>query len=365
MKASNRPLRVMHIARVYLNPYAHQLTAGINQSSPQVRASVNDGFTLPWIVRRHGRFDILHFHWIEMLYAAPSRWRRHLKLTSVIAGLVWAKLTGVKIIYTVHNLRSHEGQSPRLNRIANRAMFRLADAIHVHNEQARADVKHHCGRTHNVFVIPHGSYIGTYPDTFSRETARRSFNFTNDQFVFIFLGLLRPYKGIERLLTAFEQTGDPRARLILAGHADSAGYKTMVLQAAERDPRLTVFPQYVPDNQLSRFLRAADCSVLPYHCATTSGAALLAFSFSLPIIAPDLGPFPALVEGSRGLLYDPATEGALTKALQAALAGESAGMGQNALAFARERRWDRIGTQHVRMYNVALGWLSATEGSND
>ena len=364
MAKMKRPVRVMLIAKVYLNPYAHQLAGGINQVSAPLRAEVRDGFSFSWMIRQTGRFSVLHFHWVEMLYAAPARWQRHLHLLSLIAGLFWAKWTGVKIVYTVHNLTNHERMSPHLNRAANEVMFRLADAVHVHNEYARIDVARCYKRTHNVFVIPHGSYIGTYPDQISREEARRQFELAPDHFVFLFLGLLRPYKGIERLLEAFARLDAPKARLILAGHVASPEYKAIVLAAAERDPRLQVFPEYVPDEEIARFLRAADCSVHPYQHATTSGAALLAFSFGLPIIAPAIGPFPALVDQHRGLLYDPEQKDGLLGALQAALRGEMAGMGEKAFTYADERRWDRIGRQHAAMYSMILRRpLPATAGA--
>ncbi len=366
MTKTKRPVRVVLIAKVYLNPYARQLAAGINQAAPKLRAEVRDGFSFPWMVRQTGRIAILHFHWVEMLYDAPVRWRRYLRLASLLSGLYWAKLTGVKIVYTVHNLTNHEGMSPRLNRIANKVMFRLADTVHVHNEHARADVARCCRRTRNVFVIPHGSYIGTYPDDISREEARCQFGLAQDQFVFLFLGLLRPYKGIERLLDAFSRLEAPQARLILAGHVASPEYKALVLTAAKRDARLQVFPQYVPDAEIARFLRAADCSVHPYQHATTSGAALLAFSFGLPIIAPAMGPFPALANHQRGLLYDPERENGLLEALQAALNGAMAGMGANALVYAGQRSWDRIGRQHAAMYSMMLHRpLTPTEGDSD
>jgi len=56
--------------------------------------------------------------------------------------------------------------------------------------------------------------------------------------------------------------------------------------------------------------------VLPYKNALTSGAALLALSFGVPVIAPATEAFEGLVEdGSTGLLYSADNPEALTRAL--------------------------------------------------
>ena len=69
-------------------------------------------------------------------------------------------------------------------------------------------------------------------------------------------------------------------------------------------------------------MNAADVVVLPYRRITTSGAAMLAWSFGKPVIAPAL---PAFVESMDnapflGILYDPTDPAALRNALQQATA---------------------------------------------
>ena len=69
--------------------------------------------------------------------------------------------------------------------------------------------------------------------------------------------------------------------------------------------------KFIHGEDLQIYFGAADVCVLPYRQVTTSGAALLAFSFGKPIIAPALGPFPSLVDQARGILYQPGEKGLL------------------------------------------------------
>ena len=62
------------------------------------------------------------------------------------------------------------------------------------------------------------------------------------------------------------------------------------------------------------YFNASDACVLPYRRVTTSGAALLAYSFGKPIVAPAIGPFPDLITPERGVLFHP-DKGDLTDAL--------------------------------------------------
>ena len=104
-------------------------------------------------------------------------------------------------------------------------------------------------------------------------------------------------------------------RLLLAGKPSSQNYLSSLQALAAGDERISLEPRFLQPDEVQIYLNAADACVLPYRQITTSGAALLAFSFGLPVIAPALGAFPNLVAGRRGLLYDPTEPGALSTAL--------------------------------------------------
>jgi len=339
---------VMQISKVRMNPYVRLLQEALREAG--ISCSVVDGLSPRLVGSWRGTVDVVHLHWLELLYTSRSFARSLRLLVAVLAGLLWAKAVGCKVVYTVHNLDPHEQAFPLLNRIANRAVFALADALHVHDKGARQRVVQTYGRRDSVYVIAHGSYVGAYPNNCTRQEARRRLGLADDTFVYLFLGQIRRYKGIGDLVAAFRQLADGSSELVIAGNVHDAVYGEELAQLTRGPARIHTWFQYVPDSDVQYFMNACDVCVLPYRDVTTSGAAILAFSFGKPIIAPALGGFNELVASERGILYNPATNDDLLRALQQARFGDMAEAGQRALAWAREHQWRTLAPRFARVY---------------
>lgn len=353
------PVRVAFVSRVRLNPYVRLLARGVHAAAPHIEIGHSRILSFPWLLKNARRYDILHIHWIEHLYLSPEAWQRRKGFLSVVSALLLARVLGVNMVYTVHNLNHHEGRSPILNHLANHLIFRLAHAVHVHDPTVAEEVRRRYGRREGVFVIPHGSYLGAYPDTMSREEARAALRakeipIPDDVFLFLFLGQMRPYKGVEFLIRAFQSLDAPRARLLIVGKAEAPDYADHIRQLAHTDPRIITHMTYVADEELQFFFRSADVCVLPYRHITTSGAALLAFTFEKPIIAPAMGPFLELAAEGRGLLYPPGDVEGLSAALHAALKGALSKAPARVRAYAHALNWPTLAREHVRIYERLL-----------
>lgn len=349
--ASQPDYCVLQISKVRMNPYVRLLQEALIEVG--IDCSLADALS-PRLVQSWN-FDVLHLHWLELLYASPHLGRSLRRLLAVVTGLVWAKARGTKVVYTVHNLNPHEQAFPLLNRIANRAVFALADALHVHDEEARRAVARIYGRRDGVYVIPHGGYIGAYPNTCTRQEARGRLGLEDDAFVYLFLGQVRRYKGIEDLVAAFHQLSDDTSELLMAGNVHDAVYGEELAQLTRGRIGIHTWFQYVPDSEIQYFMNASDVCVLPYRDVTTSGGAILAFSFGKPIIAPALGGFPELLADGRGIVYDPAAKDGLLCALQQARSLDVADARQKVLAWATEHSWPALAPRFARVYADVLG----------
>jgi glycosyltransferase involved in cell wall biosynthesis len=175
-----------------------------------------------------------------------------------------------------------------------------------------------------------------------------------DAFVYLFLGQIRRYKGLEGLLDAFWQSSDDVSWLVIAGNVHDAEYADELQQMADGRPRLLTWLRYVPDGEVQMFMNACDICVLPYREVTTSGAAVLSFSFGRPIVAPSLGSFGEMAGDGRGILYDPDDGEGLAQALARARSGDLAVAGRRALAWAEEHTWSALAPAFLRMYSDAL-----------
>ena len=356
--APRPPLRVALISKVSLNPYVSLLAQGLEKLGVQCCLERTFGLPLsgerpgganPDLLRRD-RTDILHFHWLELLYLHPSRRNRLRRTLSVLSGMWLARRRGIRTVYTVHNLTGHEDRYARWNEWVNRCVFRLAAAIHVHDEQMREEIGRRYGRLRGVHTIPHGNYIGAYPDDCSREEARERLGLDSHALVFLLMGQLRPYKGVEYLIRAFKGVARADEILFVAGRAYDPSYRTEIQRMASGCAGIKLRLGYVPPDEIQYLMRSADVCVLPYRHVSTSGAAMLAYSFGTPIIAPALGGFVKTAEEGRGVLYDPLEEGGLAQVLMQARSVDWSQAGESAVAYAKTLDWDWIAEQHLGVY---------------
>ena len=111
----------------------------------------------------------------------------------------------------------------------------------------------------------------------------------DEQLVLLFFGSIRNYKSVPNLVRAVRAMPFAELVLIVAGKPWEAAIADEVVTLAGRDSRIILSLGYVPDEEVQVYFRAADAAVLPYTDVTTSGAAMLALSFGLPVVAPAAG----------------------------------------------------------------------------
>ncbi len=244
---------------------------------------------LPSMLRAEGR-RVLHMHWLHPLCHGRTFVIPLFKGSRFLLRLRVARAKGVRIVWTAHNLSDHESVRPMLDAFNSRQVARMAHAIIAHSDVAKELVIGHFGvDPAKVHVIPHANYVDLYPRTVSREDARATLGIESDTTVLLFLGGIRPYKGINLLLDAFASIDAPKLRLRVVGSVFEDMDLSDLTARAERDSRVELVPGFVPDEQLQIHLRAADAVVLPYEQVLTSGAALLAMSFAKACIASRVG----------------------------------------------------------------------------
>jgi glycosyltransferase involved in cell wall biosynthesis len=208
-----------------------------------------------------------------------------------------------------HNVFDHE-QNP-LKSALTRAVLRRADRFVVQNARSAGEIVSERPGAH-VDVIPHPSEPrSVIPD---RAAARARLGVPIDAPVFLFSGLLRPYKGWDVLLDAFpavrkEISG---ALLVLAG--EPWGEACSLPGRAPAGVRLEL--HYLSEDERALWFAACDAVVCPYRHATGSGIAADALAFSRPVIGSAVDGLAEIVEeGRSGLLVSPGDASALAAAM--------------------------------------------------
>jgi beta-1,4-mannosyltransferase len=235
--------------------------------------------------------SILHLHWPEMVVNVPGLPRAAVRGAALLLLVAIARVRGTKVVWTVHNLHSHERRHPRLERWFWRAFIRLLSGYISLSAGGGEAARRRLGtlQRRKGFVIPHGHFRAAYPDTVSPQQARASLNLPLDAPVYAFLGQIRAYKNVPHLIRIFRHLGNPEARLLITGKPESPVIQGQVLEAAAGDERVVLKLQHLPDELVQVHLRACDLVVLPFNDVLNSGSALLALGFDRPVLVPLMG----------------------------------------------------------------------------
>ncbi len=112
------------------------------------------------------------------------------------------------IVWTAHNVLPHDTAFPDVDVELRRGVVARADIVHVLSEgTVAAAAPLYEIPPGKVLHLPHPAYLGVYPDDVSDADARRTYGLGADDIVFGLVGHLRPYKGLDELLDAFESRG--------------------------------------------------------------------------------------------------------------------------------------------------------------
>lgn len=269
-------------------------------------------------------YDIIHIHWPE-----SNKLRKTILIAvSYISAfhflLKTAKLKGAKIVWTVHNMQSHEKKFPLLERMHLKLFTKMVDGVIVMNESTINQVKtKYPSLTNKPFnVIPHGHYKEWYNNDISFTDARSIFNLSVNDKVFLILGQLRPYKGPDNIITYFKYAPHLQYKLLIAGKVskDTLSYKKTLESLIDNDNRIIFKPGFVHDDELQNYFNAADVIILPYNDMLNSGVLLLALSFNKTVLMPYFESIAELAERfadwivTYSTLSDAVLEEAITKA---------------------------------------------------
>lgn len=296
------------------NPYTTLLYRATRQ-----HGLVVDEFTSSRLLR--GSYDVWHLHWPEHAVDPPALPAALLGLLRMVAQLAVARLRRVSVVWTVHNLHGHDPRHPHLERLLKRLLVRSLDGyitLTAAGRRAAEATFPALGRRPH-FRIPHGHYRETVASAPSRAGARAALGLPDGAGVVAYAGLIREYKNVPALITAFRALPDPDALLLVSGELREEGLRTRVTSAAGDDPRVRLDLRFLEDVVLQRYLAAADLVVLPFSEVLNSGSALLALSLDRPILVPDKGAMaelaavvgPAWVRLYRGHLTPVVLEEAL------------------------------------------------------
>ncbi|MBA8816673.1 glycosyltransferase involved in cell wall biosynthesis [Microbacterium halimionae] len=250
--------------------------------------------------------DVLHMHWTSPLLQGALTNDEAIRRVREFAKLLPAlRKREVNIVWTIHNRLPHEV----VHRESEVALYRIlaeeAHAIHIMNPVTPSVLSDICTLpAEKVRIIPHSTYDGIYSAAPDRELARESFGLRPEDFAVLFLGQIRPYKGVQTLIRAVSKLDGPGISpvLMLAG-AVKETTADEVREMIPPDMRTVLHLNFVEDGDLARWLAAADVAAFPYTAILNSGSVHLAATYRLPVILPGEDHLRAMFEDENWVRF--------------------------------------------------------------
>ena len=282
-----RPLRVLALPaykRRNLNPFQALLYDEVSQLDVEIH---------DWSFWRAfwQSCDIWHLHHPDTVIFPRRVWQSAVETTLFRILLSWARLRGVRIVWTVHDLDSSDGVHPRLERWFWRFFLPRIDAFICLTEAGRELAIKRFPALRNLpsHINAHGDFSSAYPNTISQENARLALNIPQGLPTMLNYGLIRPYKDVPMLVETVARLDPSQLSLLVAGRVFDDTVHSDILVRANSAKHVHLHLNWISFEDTQRFFATCDLVVLPYRRILNSGTLMLALAFRRPVLVPDRG----------------------------------------------------------------------------
>ncbi len=289
----------------HINPFQVQLVRFLEESGLEVNKAPSRRFFATWRAVNKYRPDVVYFDWIQSFIIGKNLPITLLKcLTFSLEILYLTKIKRIPVLHTLHNLRNHAKRQVGMERWMYRFFLKRCSRVRIYSETTRVKARRLFGiDTSRFMVIQDIPFHYYYRNTSTVAESRQFLKLDESAFVYLFLGMVKPYKGLEDLVAAFKQVKDTELRLIIVGMSDSPAYAQTIQELVKEDRHIKYHNQFVADEQVQYYLNAADVMVLPFRNIEHSSSIDLALSFRKPIITRRTPFLERLLQHQREILF--------------------------------------------------------------
>lgn len=222
----------------------------------------------------------------------------------------WAKRHGLPVILEMHeDLHEAEAKVPVLGALARRFLHRLvvrADRIVAHSTYDRDRISRIHGLDPvNIAIIPVGPFRLSHEPSPASDAPIEESESTST--TVLFFGTVRPYKGLEHLIEAFDhlpRDTDRRWQLLVVGERwEGWDLPFDLIAASPNAADIEVVDRYVTDEEVPSFFARADVVALPYLVSSASGPLALTMNLGLPVVVTRVGGLEEAAERYGGAVF--------------------------------------------------------------
>jgi glycosyltransferase involved in cell wall biosynthesis len=262
-----------------INPYHKLLYRELEKLGYKIIKATDLKWGLIFQLKKPG---IIHLHWIDV--PQEKLFRALLSIFYFTIKLIFSRLIGLKILWTIHNLIPHEHNS-QFQFFKSFITTKLAHICIVHCSSGIPIVMDKFKISRNkIIVMKHGLYKGWYKDELAKNESRKKLGISDDMIVVLMFGSIRKYKNHENVIDAINKLNNNKVFLLIAGFAKEKSVSEIISTLAIITPNIKCYLELIKDDDVEVFFKSADCCIIPYTEYFTSGVVLLSLTFGIPLI---------------------------------------------------------------------------------
>ena len=288
------------------NPFQHQMVELLRKEGLKVAYGRNARFFSVFKSVIGKQPKVLYFDWIHRFIIGRSPIISWVKIPTFFFELWWMqKIKGCKIVHTLHNMSNHAQLQPKVEQKYYAKFLKQVDRIRVYDESTKQSAAEQFQiPLEKIKVIADVPYHHFYKNECNKEEARQKLRIDSNAFVYLYLGAIKPYKGVPQLITTFGEMKEQNDLLIIAGKPEKPSDIDAINKAAKGTNQLRLELGFIADDQIQYYMNAADVCVFPFKKIEHSGSVDLAMGFKKTIISKRTPLLSSFLSAQKNLLFD-------------------------------------------------------------
>lgn len=228
-----------------------------------------------------------------------------------------------KILFITENFISHEGHF--IDRLLTKIGLANASSFLSLSEKVEKDLVDisHNRKLYRSELPVYDCYDLTTNENKQHNSAllpdRKYFAFSEDDFVLLFFGYIRKYKGLDILLNAIPLLIKeiPNIKLLVVGESyDEFSFYENLVSELDLTNYVKMENRFVANEEVGKYYSVSDLVVLPYRSATQSGILNVAYGFNKPVLVTNVGGLAEFVDAKKtGIIVEPESPEAIANGI--------------------------------------------------
>jgi glycosyltransferase involved in cell wall biosynthesis len=327
------------VEKNFANPYIRDLCEALDNQFVCINKNKTSRIGLLNILKYFIKSNFFHLNWIEEL---PDKKGGLLQTVFFILILLAAKISGKKIIWTVHNKLPHENKNLYFKKLIMHLISRHAHYIITHSHEGIEYVK-------SLNPSINESKIRYIPHPVKTKSLVASERPVYDILIW---GNIMPYKGIHVFLQHLKERNLlSKYKIAIIGKICDPDYERRLMQYASSN--IIILNHFFEEDKLHKYIAKSKIILFTYQreYVLSSGVLSDSIGFHKPIIGPDIGAFSDLAK--EGLIYTYQTLDELPDIIDTCLAKQGKKYHRQINDFIRNNSWANYGLQLFEWtYNI-------------